>query len=311
MDWLYVLMPISGVSIFWPGLIVLGLGVGIIGGFFGMGGAWMVTPGLNILGFPMAFAIGTDVAHMAGKSLISTMRHGKFGNVDYMLGITMLAGTVIGVEIGAQMIMWLERIGSVDKVVRWLYVVLLISIAWLVFHDVALRKKKEREASAAGQKLDETAVGLDWASKLHAFKVPPMMTFHAAGITCSAWLPIIVSLATGWLAGILGIGGGPANVAILCLLFSMTSKEAAKNSIFIIFFSQVVSLVSTVAGGTVPDVKLWLVALMAAGGVGGALIGSQISKKISDKGVDKVFMWMLGAIALVNIWNIIRFAAAL
>ena len=128
MEWLYILMPISGVNIFWPGLIILGFGVGIIGGFFGLGGAWMVTPGLNILGFPMAFAIGTDVAQMAGKSLISTMRHGKFGNVDYMLGITMLVGTVIGVEIGAQMVMWLERIGSVDKVVRWLYVVLLISI---------------------------------------------------------------------------------------------------------------------------------------------------------------------------------------
>ena len=52
MDWLYVLMPIAGVKIFWPGLIILGIGVGIIGGFFGMGGAWMVTPGLNILGFP-------------------------------------------------------------------------------------------------------------------------------------------------------------------------------------------------------------------------------------------------------------------
>lgn len=99
MDWLYILMPISGVNIFWPGLIILGLGVGIIGGFFGLGGAWMVTPGLNILGFPMAFAIGTDVAQMAGKSLISTMRHGKFGNVDYALGLTMLVGTVIGVEI--------------------------------------------------------------------------------------------------------------------------------------------------------------------------------------------------------------------
>ena len=74
---------------------------------------------------------------MAGKSLISTMRHGKFGNVDYALGLTMLVGTVVGVEIGAQMVMWLERIGSVDKVVRWLYVVLLVLLAWLVFHDVA------------------------------------------------------------------------------------------------------------------------------------------------------------------------------
>ena len=157
MDWLYVLMPISGVTIFWPGLIILGLGVGIIGGFFGMGGAWMVTPGLNILGFPMAFAVGTDMAHMAGKSLISTLRHGKFGNVDYKLGLTMLVGTIVGVELGAQMLMWLERLGSVDQVVRWLYVVLLIAMAWMVFHDVALHKKKEREAAARGEELSKTA----------------------------------------------------------------------------------------------------------------------------------------------------------
>ena len=50
----------------------------------------MVTPGLNIFGFPMAFAIGTDMAHMAGKSLVSTLRHGKFGNVDYRLGFIMV-----------------------------------------------------------------------------------------------------------------------------------------------------------------------------------------------------------------------------
>ncbi|MCX8026534.1 MAG: sulfite exporter TauE/SafE family protein, partial [Thermodesulfovibrionales bacterium] len=125
MDFLYVLMPISGVTIFWPGLIILGLGVGVIGGFFGMGGAWMVTPGLNILGFPMAFAIGTDIAHMAGKSLISTLRHGKFGNVDYRLGVIMIIGTVGGFEVGAQMVMWLERIGKVELYVRWIYVVLL------------------------------------------------------------------------------------------------------------------------------------------------------------------------------------------
>ncbi|MBO4329156.1 MAG: sulfite exporter TauE/SafE family protein, partial [Rhodocyclaceae bacterium] len=106
-----MLMPIAGVKIFWPGLIILGLGVGIIGGFFGMGGAWMVTPALNLLGFPMAFAIGTDIAHMAGKSLISTVRHGKFGNVDYKLGLIMLAGTVAGFEVGARLIMLLEGMG--------------------------------------------------------------------------------------------------------------------------------------------------------------------------------------------------------
>ena len=140
MEWMYMHMPISGVNIFWPGLIILGAGLGVIGGFFGMGGAWMVTPGLNMLGFPMAFAIGTDIAQMAGKSLISTMRHGKFGNVDYKLGFIMLGGTIIGFEVGAQAVMYLERLGNVEKVVRWVYLVLLIFITWMVFHDVAKRK---------------------------------------------------------------------------------------------------------------------------------------------------------------------------
>ena len=118
MDWLQVLMPISGVYIFWPGLIVLGLGVGMIGGFFGMGGGWMVTPGLNILGFPMAFAIGTDITQMSGPSLVSTLRHARFGNVDYKLGAIMVLGTVGGFECGAQMVMFLERIGKVETYVR-------------------------------------------------------------------------------------------------------------------------------------------------------------------------------------------------
>src|SRR3990172_8439644 len=162
MDFFYVLMPIAGVTIFWPGLIILGLGVGIIGGFFGMGGAWMVTPGLNILGFPMAFAIGTDIAHMAGKSLISTMRHGRFGNVDYKLGVIMIIGTVAGFEVGAQMIMWLEKLGAVDRVVRWLYLVLLALIAWMVFYDIHVRRKKEREARKAGREIDRLATGIEW-----------------------------------------------------------------------------------------------------------------------------------------------------
>ncbi len=199
MEFFYVLMPIAGVKLFWPGLIILGVGVGIIGGFFGMGGAWMVTPGLNILGFPMAFAIGTDIAHMAGKSLISTMRHGKFGNVDYKLGLIMLFGTVVGFEIGAQMVMWLERIGQVEKYVRWLYLLLLTLIAWTVFADVAKKKRKDREAVASGKEVDALSTGIEWHKTMHKIKIPPMIHFKEAQIYCSAWLPISVSFLTvGW-----------------------------------------------------------------------------------------------------------------
>ena len=286
MEWLYILMPISGVNIFWPGLIILGFGVGIIGGFFGLGGAWMVTPGLNILGFPMAFAIGTDVAQMAGKSLISTMRHGKFGNVDYMLGVTMLIGTVFGVELGAQMVMWLERIGSVDKVVRWLYVVLLMSIAWLVFHDAAVRRRKEREAKAQHKELDAGAVGIDWASKLQAIRIPPVVHYKHANITCSAWLPIIVSLFTGWLAGILGIGGGLIRMPALVYLVGCPTHLAVGTDLFEVAISGLYGTASYAYKGRV---ELLAALIMLCGAAIGAQIGVVATKYVKGYGIRFVF----------------------
>ena len=286
MDWLFVLMPIAGVKIFWPGLIILGIGVGVIGGFFGMGGAWMVTPGLNILGFPMAFAIGTDIAHMAGKSLISTMRHGKFGNVDYKLGMIMLIGTVVGFEIGAQMIMWLERIGQVGPVVRWMYLVLLALIAWMVFADVAKKRSKEREAIAAGKEVDKLSTGIEWHKTFHKIKIPPMIHFHTAQITCTAWLPIAVSFFTGWLAGILGIGGGLIRMPALIYLIGCPTHVAVGTDLFEVMISGLYGAASyTFKGRT----ELVVAIIMLIGAAMGAQVGSVATKYIKGYGIRIAF----------------------
>jgi hypothetical protein len=279
-------MPIAGVPLLWPGLIILGFGVGIIGGFFGMGGAWMVTPGLNILGFPMAFAIGTDVTHMAGKSLISTMRHSKFGNVDYRLGLTMVFGTIAGFEIGAQMIMWLERVGEIDIVVRWLYVALLTLIAWMVFADVAKRKKKEREALAAGKQLDALATGFEWHKKLHKIKIPPMMEFKTAGIRCSIWLPIGVGFFTGWLAGILGIGGGLIRMPALIYLIGCPTHIAVGTDLFEVAISGLYGAATYSYKGRV---ELVAALVMLVGAAVGAQIGTVATKYVKGYGIRIFF----------------------
>lgn len=286
MEWLYILMPIAGVKIFWPGLVILGVGVGIIGGFFGMGGAWMVTPGLNILGFPMAFAIGTDIAHMAGKSLIATLRHGKFGNVDYKLGFIMIVGTVGGFEVGAQMVMWLERIGSVEKVVRYIYLVLLFLIAWMVFHDVNKRLQKEKAAKAAGQEVDKLATGIEWHKTLHKIKIPPMVHLKAAGITCSAWLPIGVSFLTGWLAGILGIGGGLIRMPALIYLVGCPTHVAVGTDLFEVMISGLYGAASyTFKGRT----ELVAAIIMLCGASIGAQVGTVATKYIKGYGIRVAF----------------------
>jgi uncharacterized membrane protein YfcA len=286
MDWLYVLMPIAGVKIFWPGLIILGIGVGIIGGFFGMGGAWMVTPGLNILGFPMAFAIGTDIAHMAGKSLISTMRHGKFGNVDYKLGMIMLVGTIVGFEVGAQMIMWLERLGRVEAVVRYLYLFLLAFITWMVFTDVAKKRKKDREAAAAGKEADKLATGLEWHKTFHKIKIPPMVHLNVAQIYCSAWLPIGVSFLTGWLAGILGIGGGLIRMPSLIYILGCPTHVAVGTDLFEVMISGLYGAATyTFKGRT----ELVAAIIMLVGAAIGAQVGTVATKYIKGYGIRIAF----------------------
>ena len=286
MDWLYILMPIAGVKIFWPGLIILGVGVGIIGGFFGMGGAWMVTPGLNILGFPMAFAIGTDIAHMAGKSLISTMRHGKFGNVDYKLGMIMLVGTVVGFEVGAQMVMWLERIGSVEKVVRWIYIALLLFISWMVFYDVHKRRQKDNAARAAGKQIDANATGVNWAAALHKIHIPPMVHLTVSGIYCSFWLPVFVSFFTGWLAGILGIGGGLIRMPALIYMVGCPTHVAVGTDLFEVMISGLYGAATyTYKGRT----ELVAAMVMLVGASIGAQVGAVATKYIKGYGIRIAF----------------------
>lgn len=286
MHWLYVLMPIAGIKIFWPGLLILGMGVGIIGGFFGMGGAWMVTPGLNILGFPMAFAIGTDITHMAGKSLISTMRHAKFGNVDYKLSCIMIVGTICGVEVGSRNIMWLERIGKIDQYVRYGYLVLLTLIAWLVFTDIRKRQKKEAEARAAGRQIDALETGVDWSKKLRRLNIPPMVHFKRAGVTCSAWLPIGIALFTGWLAGVLGIGGGLIRMPSLIYLIGCPTHVAVGTDLFEVAIS---GLYGAATYGFKGRAELMAAFIMLIGAAIGAQIGTVATKYVKGYAIRVYF----------------------
>lgn len=278
----YMYMPIAGVMIFWPGLVLIGFSVGVIGGFFGMGGAWMVTPGLNILGFPMAFAIGTDIAHIAGKSMISTMRHAKFGNVDYKLGFVMLIGTMVGIECGAQLIMMLERMGMVGSVVRWVYVVFLALISWMVFYDY-YKAVKNKKAGASGER---GAEGVQWYKTLHKFRLPPMVHFNNAGFTCSAWLPISVSFVTGVLAGFLGIGGGLLRMPALVYLIGCPTHIAVGTDLFEVMISGLYGAFTYSLKGRI---ELVAVFVMLSGAAIGAQIGTVATKYAKGYGIRVAF----------------------
>jgi uncharacterized membrane protein YfcA len=283
MDWLYLYMPIAGVDIFWPGLILIGFSVGTIGGFFGMGGAWMVTPGLNILGFPMAFAIGTDIAHIAGKSVVSTMRHSKFGNVDYKLGLIMVLGTFVGIECGAQGVMYLERLGHVEAVVRWVYVLFLALIAIMIFYDYAKAVKKKKSGAADGERGTE---GITWYKTFHRIKIPPVVHFKTAGFTCSAWVPISVSFLTGVMAGFLGIGGGLFRMPALVYLIGCPTHIAVGTDLFEVMISGLYGAFTYSLKGRI---ELVAVFVMLTGAAIGAQIGTVATKYAKGYGIRIAF----------------------
>ena len=124
--------------------------VGTLGGFFGVGGAWIVTPALNIFGFPMAYAIGTDLAHIFGKSIIATRKHSKMGNVDWRLGTFSIAGSIIGIELGKRLVLFLEAAGNVGDVVRWVYMIFLFGLGIYMTYDYMSAVRRAKQTSPGG-----------------------------------------------------------------------------------------------------------------------------------------------------------------
>lgn len=302
MEWLYIMMPISGVEIFWPGMVVLGLGCGIMGGFYGMGAAWMITPGLNILGFPMAFAIGTDIAHIAGKSIVSTIRHGKFGNVDYPLGVAMLGGTIIGIEIGAQMIMWFERIGKIDLYVRLLYLGFLCFIVYMIVGDAIKMRKKKKAAEAAGGKLAALEGGITWYKTMHKLPIPPRIHFKQAQIHVSMWLPFIVGFVTGWCAGILGIGGGLIRMPSLIYFVGCPTHVAVGTDLFEVMLS---GLYGTFTFTWKGRTELVGALIMLCGAAFGAQFGAVATKYYKGGGIRVLFGAAVFFCMLSIIWKLL------
>lgn len=114
---------------------------------------------------------------------------------------------------------------------------------------------------------------------------------------------VTIGLALGMLSSFLGIGGGPFNIAVLNYFFSMGTKIAVANSLFVILISQTANLASSALTGSVPDVSLWLVVLMALGGISGGVVGRKLNKKFSTATIDKWFIGLLAVIVGICIYN--------
>src|SRR5712675_969720 len=138
--------PISGAHISPIYLVIVGFLIGVLGGFFGVGGSFIAGPALRLVGLDGNFAVGTDLAHIVGKSVVAARRHRALGNVDLRLGLIMAIGTMGGAEVGAQLIQMLKRAGNVNIVVSLVSITIYFSISGFMVWESrkTLRSQKTR-----------------------------------------------------------------------------------------------------------------------------------------------------------------------
>lgn len=260
-------MPISGETIEVLPLIMIGFFVGVIGGFFGIGGAFMITPALNIFGFPMVYAVGTDMAHVIGKSLVSTFRHWKFGHVDVVLSLIMIVGIMAGVEAGARTVMWLTGLGIADPVIRYIYIFILLLLAaymlWQYYDAGRLSMAEHREV--------KDIVGNRLTRFLQSLNLPPVIELKKSRIRISLWIILLVGLVTGFMAGLLGVGGGFIRVPALMYVIGLPMKLAVGTDLFGVIVSSTYGSFTYALKGVV---ELYGAMIMLVGAAAGAQFGA-------------------------------------
>ncbi len=227
--------PIAGVVV--NPLVLAGIGflVGILGGFFGVGGGFIAGPFMFWAGVPMNFVVGTDLAHMTGKSIVASKRHRTLGHVDVKLGSLMVVGTIIGVEwVPALSKSW-KTAGNVDVVIGVVYIVILLVIsaftAWESLRALRMIRTDQMDV--------KDAIGVKGLSKrVHGIKIWPMMSFPNSGIaSISLWTILAVGFITGLLSGALGVGGGFIRMPLLVYVIGLPTHVAVGTDLFEIVFS--------------------------------------------------------------------------
>lgn len=279
-----MIFPISSVTANPILLAFIGFMVGVLGGFFGVGGGFIAGPLMFWAGVPMHFVVGTDLAHMTGKSIVAARRHRALGNVDLRLAGLMILGTVPGVELGAQVIERLKGTGNTDQVVATIYVVVLVSIglftAWESLRAIRIRRTSEMPA--------EEVLGIKGsAHRSRLLRIPPLIRLPVSGVKeVSIWAILLVGVVTGFLAGLLGVGGGFIRMPMMVYVLGVPTHVAVGTDLFEIMISAGFGTLSHALKGNV-DVLIALT--MQTGAAIGAQIGATATRYFSGPVIRFLF----------------------
>ena len=262
------------------GFIAVGFVIGIFSGLFGVGGGFLLVPLLNVVfNIPYNIAIGSSLLQMVGTATASTLKHRGYGHVDYKLAGFILIGSIVGVELGARILMWLKKIGtiiiygtSINKMDLWINIVYIILLS-LVGISMFLESKKAKKRESRGGVVDTI-----FSQKIQKVKIPPLISLPISNVEyISVYYLIVLGFGVGILSGLLGIGGAFILNPALIYLIGVSTSVAIGTSLFqTIFVSGYGALTHFFKG----NVDFALVACVLVGSLAGSQLGAKIHNRL-------------------------------
>ena len=265
----YLFLPIAGASVPIALLLGLGLMVGFLSGLFGVGGGFLLTPLLMMIGIPPTVAAASDANQIVAASTSGTLAHWRLGNVDFKMGLLLVVGGVAGGTLGVQLIKILREAGNADFVIKITYIVMLSIIGSYMFQE-SLRNLKPGWLSRKKERIAKTstfaAVNRILPMKIH---------FEKSGVTLSILTVFLLGLLVGVLAAIMGVGGGFIMVPVMVYMLRMPMHVVVGTSLFQVLFTCInVTFMQSYYNHTV---DLTLAVLLLIGSTIGAQVGARIS----------------------------------
>jgi uncharacterized membrane protein YfcA len=292
--------PISATHLDPVTLVVLGFVVGVLGGFFGVGGSFLAGPALFALGVPFNFVVGTDLLHIVGKSLVAAREHHLLGHIDLKLAAVMVAGTIGGSETGVQAIEYLKKGAHVNLVVGIVSIFVFTLIGIFAGIEAWSAVKLHRSGTLdGGREKDRLAFGF-FARAMEGIQLPPHVRLQQSGIqSISIWSIVLVSAVGGLFSGFLGGGAGYVRMPCLVYLLGIPTHIAVGTDLFEIIISAGYGAVRHAMNGNV-DVLIALV--MQTGAAIGAQTGANLTQYFSGPRIRLAFapLPIIGAILVAQ-----------
>jgi uncharacterized protein len=216
-------------------LLLLGISVGVLSGFTGAGGGFIVTPALIVMGFPAELAVGTSLFWAFLNSLVGLLTHRSFGHTDLKLGISITIPSLLGVEAGALLAISLRSMGLQDIAILSVSIFLMIIVGSYTLFESINRKADLDQMGDDLRKVPFHQTAL--ARKMQAIKVPPLVFFKQSRVTVSIWIILVLGFIIGVTVGFTGTGAGFITVPALIYMIGIPAPVAIGSNLLQVVLS--------------------------------------------------------------------------